>query len=165
MLVELLQPLGWVVLNEVTFAVFGERGSIDILAWHPPTRTLLVVEVKTEIASAEEMLRRHDVKVRLAPRICRERFGVNPLSVARLLVVEDSTTNRARTVRLGALLGAYPLRGRELRKWLANPTGQVGGLLFLNTARGGGRRLRRDRVRTAPRRGTAPGGESTPART
>lgn len=56
----------WDVLAEVTYAVYGERGSIDLLAWHAATRTLLVVEIKTEITSAEETLRRHDAKVRLA---------------------------------------------------------------------------------------------------
>ena len=66
---------GWDVLPEVTYAIYGERGSIDILAWHPSTRTMLVVEVKTEITSVEELLRRHDAKVRLGPTIGRERFG------------------------------------------------------------------------------------------
>ncbi|HEY4190087.1 MAG TPA: hypothetical protein VGM28_06685, partial [Candidatus Limnocylindrales bacterium] len=61
--------------------IYGERGSIDILAWHAATRTLLIVEVKTEIASAEEMLRRHDAKVRLGPAIGRERFGIAPGAV------------------------------------------------------------------------------------
>src|SRR5215203_4511675 len=52
-----LTSLGWQVQPEVSYAVFGERGSIDILAWHPETRTLLVVEVKTELTSIEETLR------------------------------------------------------------------------------------------------------------
>jgi hypothetical protein len=55
--------------------VFGERGSIDLLAWHESSRTLLVIELKTELTSVEETLRRHDSKVRLAPGIARERFG------------------------------------------------------------------------------------------
>jgi transcriptional regulator with XRE-family HTH domain len=71
-----LQADGWEVLPEVTYAVYRERGSVDILAWHAASRTLLVIEVKTEIASAEETLRRHDEKVRLAPKLGRERFGV-----------------------------------------------------------------------------------------
>jgi transcriptional regulator with XRE-family HTH domain len=108
---ELLRRSGWEVLTEVTFSVYGERGSIDLLAWHAATRTLLVVEIKTEVTSAEETLRRLDVKVRLAPKICRERFGAAPASVGRMLVLADSSANRARAGRLGTLLdGAYPVR-------------------------------------------------------
>ncbi len=146
---ELVRSFGWDVLAETTFSVYGERGSIDLLAWHQPSRTLLVIEIKTEIASAEEMLRRHDVKVRLAPGICRERFGAQPAAVGRLLVVADSSANRARAARLAPILdAAYPLRGRQIRQWLAAPAGGMGGMLFLDTGRAGARRLRPRRVRT-----------------
>ena len=156
---DLLRPHGWEVLSEVTFSVYGERGSIDLLAWHQATRTLLIIEIKSEITSAEETLRRHDVKVRLAPRICRERFGADPLAVARLLVVADSSANRARVARLEPLLaGAYSLRGAPLRRWLASPAGPLGGLLFLNTAGGGGKKLRPLRVRSKGPLRTARGG-------
>ena len=75
---DLLRRHGWQVLTEVTYAEWGERGSVDILAWHAATGRLLVIEIKTEIASAEELLRRHDEKVRLAPKLARDRFGVAP---------------------------------------------------------------------------------------
>lgn len=148
----MLRRHGWQVLTEVTFAVHGERGSIDLLAWHPATRTLLIVELKTEITSAEEMLRRHDLKVRLAPRLCHERFGVTPAAIGRLLVVTDTSANRVRAARLSPLLaGAYSLRGTSVRGWLAHPTGPMGGLLFLDTARGGAKPTNPRRVRSAPR--------------
>jgi transcriptional regulator with XRE-family HTH domain len=152
-LAEQLVVDGWQVLPEVTYSVFGERGSIDLLAWHAATRTLLVIEIKTEITSAEEMLRRHDAKVRLASGIGFERFGVRPATVARLLAVAESTGNRNRVARLGALLSAaYPLRGAAVRDWLAAPNGPMGGILFLNTAPSGakGRPVRPMRVRQRP---------------
>jgi transcriptional regulator with XRE-family HTH domain len=71
----LLRSLGWRVEIEVTFAVYADRGSIDVLAYHPATRMLLVVEVKTELTSIEETVRRHDMKSRLAARIAAERFA------------------------------------------------------------------------------------------
>ena len=130
--VGVLRRRGWAVLTEVTFAEWGERGSIDVLAWHSATRTLLVIEVKTEIASTEETLRRHDVKVRLAPKIGNERFGAWPAHVARLLVVADRTTNRRRVDRLEQVLGpAYPVRGPAVRRWLSEPAGSIAGLLFV----------------------------------
>src|SRR6187551_1151264 len=41
------QLQGWVVAPEVSYSIYGERGAIDLLAFHEPTRTLLVVELKT----------------------------------------------------------------------------------------------------------------------
>jgi len=32
----------WVLAPEVSFAIYGERGVIDVLAWHEPSRSLLV---------------------------------------------------------------------------------------------------------------------------
>ena len=155
----LLRRLGWEVLTEVTFSIYGERGSIDLLAWHPRTRALLVIEIKTELTSAEETLRRLDVKVRLAPQICRERFGAAPAAVSRLLVVADTSANRARVGRLAVLLdGAYPVRGTDVRRWIARPAGAIGGLLFLDTARSGTTKVRPKRVRTRPPLDTAAGG-------
>jgi transcriptional regulator with XRE-family HTH domain len=127
-----LGELGWEVRPEVSFAVYGERGSIDVVAWHAASRVLLVIEVKTELTSVEETLRRHDVKVRLAAGIVRERFGWQPLKVARLLVLPSDTTRRRQARRHdGVLRTTYPLRGVRLRRWLAAPVGSVGGLLFV----------------------------------
>ena len=67
-----LEALGWETRPEVSFAVFAERGSIDLVGWHAATGTLLVIEVKTELVSIEETLRRHDAKVRLAPQVRRQ---------------------------------------------------------------------------------------------
>lgn len=56
--VEILGRHGWETRVEVTFSVYGDRGSIDILAWHAASRTLLVVEIKTELGSVDGLLRR-----------------------------------------------------------------------------------------------------------
>jgi transcriptional regulator with XRE-family HTH domain len=42
---RVLTAFAWRVQFEVTYAVYGARGSIDLLGWHAPTRTLLVIEV------------------------------------------------------------------------------------------------------------------------
>src|SRR6185295_16305946 len=39
----------WVVRPEVSYSWFGERGVVDIVAWHARTRALLEVELKTSI--------------------------------------------------------------------------------------------------------------------
>lgn len=130
--VELLHADGWLTRVEASYSVYGERGSIDILAWHAATRTLLVVEVKTELVGVEETLRKHDEKVRLAGRIAAERFGWPAQAMGRLLVLPSLATPRRRVARHAAVMGAaYPARGSELRRWLKAPNGKpLAGLLF-----------------------------------
>jgi hypothetical protein len=99
--------------------------------------------VKTELTSIEETLRRHDVKVRLAPSIARERFGWDVIAVARVLVLPDDRTIRRQVERHDAILRrAYPLRGIELNRWLQAPSGPASGLLFLSIDDGVGTRQR-----------------------
>ena len=124
--------LGWEVRPEVSFAVYGERGSIDVVGWHAASGTLLVVEVKTELASIEETLRRHDAKTRLAARVVDERFGWRARRVARLLVLPEHRTARRQVERHEAVMGAaYPLRGHAFSSWLREPAGTVAALVFL----------------------------------
>jgi transcriptional regulator with XRE-family HTH domain len=133
---ERLERLGWDTRPEVTYSIYGERGSIDLLAWHAATRTLLVVEVKTELTSVEETLRKHDAKVRLAKQIGEERYGWRAAGVARLLVLPDAATPRRRVERHSAVLRrAYPLRGAAARGWLKAPDGASGSVLFVGHAR------------------------------
>ena len=161
--IAVLEAFGWVVRTEVSFAVYGERGSIDVLAWHPRARILLVVEVKTTLNSVEETLRRHDTKVRLAAGVARERFGWSPVAVGRLLVLPaDSTSRRRAAGQAGILTREYALRGPDARRWLRDPSvgdpgaGAPGLPAFLPLTlgeRGIQRPLRRQRVRVQGRAG------------
>jgi transcriptional regulator with XRE-family HTH domain len=155
-----LTALGWEVRPEVTFSVFGERGSIDLLCWHAGSRTLLVVEVKTEVASVEATFRSLDVKVRLAAKIAREQFGWVATSVAPALVVAGTTAARRRVARHDALFAArFPLRGVAAKHWLRTREGATprGLLLFVPPTIPG-----RSRSRMAARRPRRRSGE--PAR-
>lgn len=144
---------GWQVAPEISYSIFGERGSIDLLGWHAETATLLVVEVKSEIATVEGTLRKHDEKVRLAPRIVGERFDWAPRVIARLLVLSEHRTVRRQVQDKSALFGrAYPSRNVEVRRWLRSPSGPMSGILFLpdtSIARGMPGRRTRKRVRAA----------------
>jgi transcriptional regulator with XRE-family HTH domain len=152
----------WEVHPEVSYSSFGERGSIDLLAWHAASRTLLVIEMKTELTSVEETLRKHDAKARLAAAVASERFGWRPLHVVRLLVLpEHRTARRHIDNHAGTFSRVYPLRGFELRRWLADPTTPIrdgrpsptGGLLFLPSNDGVGRKQPngpRRRIRAMP---------------
>jgi hypothetical protein len=131
--VSVLRGLGWTVLTEVTFSEFGERGSIDALAWHEKARIVLVVEVKASWGSVEGTNRSLDAKVRLAPKIGQDRFGITPTAVGRLLVFPDESTHRRVAERHAATLATvYPARGRDVRRWLRRPAGPFAGLWFLS---------------------------------
>jgi transcriptional regulator with XRE-family HTH domain len=129
---SLLTRRGWEVMPEVSYSVFGERGSIDLVAWHAESRTLLVIEVKSDLTSVEATLRKLDEKERLGPKIVAERFGWQPEAVARLLVLPADRTQRRHVERHAAVLDpALPLRGDAVRAWLRRPQGSVAGLLFV----------------------------------
>jgi transcriptional regulator with XRE-family HTH domain len=157
----LLTGLDWQVRVEVTYATYRASGSIDILAWHPSTRTLLVIEVKTEITSAEGTLRKLDEKGRLAAAMARERFGWDAAVVARLLVVEEASTARRRIEAHSAIFdAALPTAGRDIRRWLRGPVGSIAGRYFLSAStgttgiqrRGGRHRVRASRRTVAQHR-------------
>jgi DNA-binding XRE family transcriptional regulator len=125
----------WEVVPELSYSEYGERGSIDLVAWHAGSRTLLVVEVKTELVSVEATLRKLDEKVRLGPKIVGERLGWRPAAVARLLVLSSDRTQRRHVERHAPVLDrALPIRGRATRAWLRDPRGPVAGLWFVSVA-------------------------------
>ena len=128
-----LRDWGWDVAVEVTFAVSGERGSIDVLAYHSGTRMLLVVEVRSVVPDIQATLAGVDRKTRLAARIARER-GWNPVATARVLVLWATRTNRRRVARAGATIrSALPAGTREVTTWLAAPTREpVAGTWFVS---------------------------------
>ncbi len=125
---------GWELAREVSFSIYGERGVIDILAWHSITRTLLVIELKTAIVDANEIAGTMDRRRRLAGRIAEER-GWSPDTVAVWVAVADTRTNRRRLAEhVGLLRGAFPADGRSVRRWLAAPAGAIAALSFLPVA-------------------------------
>lgn len=149
-MIRRLESYGWTTAIEVSFSIWGERGSIDILAWHAATRTLLVVEVKSVLPDVQSLLHGLDRKARLGAEIGQSR-GWSPAAVARLVAIAESPTSRGRVARHATVLDvALPVRGRELRAWLRDPTGPIAGLMFLSNASPGRTThstWRRERVR------------------
>lgn len=131
----ILVSTDWEVATEVSFDVRGERGSIDILAFHAATGTLLVIEVKSVVPDMQAMLHGLDRKTRLGPEIARAR-GWNVRVVARILVLPEERTARRRVVEHGATFrAALPDRNPTIRRWIRLPSGSLAGLLFLSDAR------------------------------
>jgi len=152
----------WTLAPEVSFAIYSERGVIDILAWHPGRRALLVIELKTDLVDMNDLLGTLDRKRRLAAQVAAAR-GWDAVSVSAWLIVRESRTSRRRVEAHAAMLhGALPDDRRRIRRWLRDPAGSVAGLTFWTDAPGetGGRALRPiRRVRAAsasvPERGSA----------
>ena len=116
----------WSLAPEVTFAIFADRGVIDILGWHPGRRAVLVIELKTDVVDVNELLGTLDRKRRLAKQIAKARTW-DALTVSAWLVVADSRTNRRRVEAHAAMLkGALPESASAMRSWLRDPVGPIG---------------------------------------
>lgn len=112
---------GWLVEAEVTCNNYGERGSIDLLAWHEATRTLLVIEIKTIIADVQDLLSGMDRKLRVARSIARG-HGWRSAAMIPMLIVAEGSTVRRRLEAHAALFAYLGLRGRAAATWLRSPS-------------------------------------------
>lgn len=122
---------GWTAEPEVSFSIYGERGIVDILAWHPVRRILLVIELKTEFVDVNELMGSLDRKRRLAAVVARER-GWDPVAVGTWVVLSDNRTNRRALAAHETVLRAkFPVDGRRIRTWLRRPVGRLDALSFL----------------------------------
>jgi len=134
LMVAKLRSHGWEIATEVSFNIFGERGSVDILAFEPTTGTLLVIEVKTVVPDVGGMLATLDRKVRLARELADAR-GWHARTVGRLLVLPEASTARRRIEDHAATFSnAFGARNVEVNRWLREPVGPMSGLLFLSSA-------------------------------
>jgi transcriptional regulator with XRE-family HTH domain len=122
---------GWTFAPEVSFAIYGERGIIDVLAWHARTRTTLVIELKTQIVDVQELIGKMDQRRRLARRIAGER-GWDPATVAVwILVAQSRTARRHLAAHVHTLRAAFPDDGRSVQGWLKQPGSSFACLSFL----------------------------------
>jgi transcriptional regulator with XRE-family HTH domain len=142
LVLDILTSNSWEVETEVSFNVYGERGSIDILAFHEATGCLLVIEIKSVVPDMQSMLASLDRKGRLAANVARER-GWNVATVSKLLVLPNDRTTRRRVEDHAATFRtAFPARTLEVRRWLAAPKERIHGVMFVSDVRQAGTRQR-----------------------
>lgn len=133
---RIIARYSWATPAEVTYSEYGERGSIDVFAHRREYAAVAVCEVKSAFGSLEELNRSLDVKARLAPKLCQDRFGWTPLHVGRLLIVPGvSSTRRVVATHRHTMDQLYPARGREIRAWLRRPGRSIGAIWFLSDPR------------------------------
>ncbi len=165
-----LEGWGWIVRNEVSFSRYGDRGRIDLLAYHPGERVLLVVEIKTVIVDAQALLGSVDIKVRVAPFAAAE-LGWRPRLTVPALIVREGSTARRHIEALAPLFTRYSLRGQATGAWLRNPVNSPTGLLtftnlsstdWVDARRAGRRRVRRQGTNPRSRMPSGPPPEPPP---
>ncbi len=123
-----LESFGWIVRSEVSCNRYGDRGRIDLLAYHPVHRVLLVIEIKTAIVDAQGLLGNLDVKARVAPFVARG-LGWRPRLTVPALIISDGTTARRHVNALAPLFSRFELRGHAAASWQREPIGSPSGLL------------------------------------
>lgn len=145
-----LERWGWLVRAEVSFNRYGDRGRIDLMAFHPATGILLIVEIKTVLWDIQALLGSMDVRVRVAPTVARQ-LGWQPRIVVPVIVFGASTTVRRRLREHAALFAPFELRGRDAVGWFRKPTKPPTGAIILtkvpDVAVRDGRRAGRRRIR------------------
>lgn len=131
-LVDLLTRERWIVEAEFTFNDYGDRGSVDLLAWQPGRRALLIVEVKTSLTDLQAMLMSLSRKVRVVPRLVAAR-GWRRDVLGRMLVVAGTTANRSVVRSHQSLFDTtFPAGSRSARAWLRDPAEDVSALWFVS---------------------------------
>ena len=132
-----LQGLGFEVHVEYTFNIWGERGSIDILAWHPLFRATLPIEVKTRLVDLQDLFATTGRKRRLLAAICRAESWES-VAAASLIVLPEEGWARSGVRKFAPLFDtAFPARTVEVRQWLHRPSGDLRGIWFFANDRPG----------------------------
>jgi transcriptional regulator with XRE-family HTH domain len=118
----------WVMAHEVSFSIWGERGVIDLILWHPEQRALLIIEFKTELVDIGDLLSTMDRRRRLASEIVARR-GWTPRTVSTWVILAASRTNARRMAEHRTILRtAFPADARAIRRWLPDPQGSLAAL-------------------------------------
>lgn len=135
LVVRRLAAEGWEVMVEFSFNDYGDRGSVDVLAWHAESRALLVIEVKSRLANLQETCRSLDTKARVVPRLAAQARGWRSRVVGVVLAVRESTRERAAVARRQGIFSvSFPARTLEISQWLGRPETPLRGLWFLRIA-------------------------------
>lgn len=126
----------WVLRPEISFSIYGERGVIDFAAWHPTSRSLLLIELKTELVDIGDLMSTTDRRRRLAGRIVSE-LGWHPARVGVWVAIEETATNARRIRRYSNVLrAAFPDGGRALAGWLRRPGSPIAALSLVSPRAG-----------------------------
>ena len=132
----------WVAEPEVSFAIRGERGVIDILAWHPgspdaPRHRAQDGHRRHQRACRDRWIESAGSPSRLRSSEAGSRVVARRLDVSIWIIVADGHTNRRRVQVHGSMLrAAFPSDGRSMEGWLRDPARPIRALSFWPNLRG-----------------------------
>jgi transcriptional regulator with XRE-family HTH domain len=117
-----LERSGWQVAREVRIEDGRYLGWIDLMAFHPLTETLLVIEIKTRIDDVGAIERTMAWHIRGCRRAA-ERLGWRPRRVHGWLLAlcTEEVEDRLREQR-GPWRTAFPLRAEAMQRMVSDPT-------------------------------------------
>ena len=118
---------GWLTSREVEVVHGRSHGWIDLLAFDPRTRTLLIVEIKTRLDDFGAIERQLGWYDRSAFEVAH-RLGWRPRRVTTWLLslASDEVEGAARANR-AVMARAFPARAREMTRFLAGDIGAMRG--------------------------------------
>ena len=121
----------WTVRPEVSFNHYGERGRVDLLAYHPRTAMVLVVEVKGSLGDLQDALGRLDTKARLGRSLADAAGWPSVRAVVPAFVFADTRAIRRTIASHEAIFERFSLRGRSALAWTRRPSFPApGGLMW-----------------------------------
>jgi transcriptional regulator with XRE-family HTH domain len=148
LVVSTLTANGWETIVEYGFNHYGDRGSVDVLAWHAESRTLLIVEVKSRLTDLQATFTSFARKMRIVPGLVRQEHGWEPRFLGRLMVMEGTTANRTVVAKHAATFATlFPDRMPAIGTWLRRPDRSLGGVWSVSNIHGANAK------RVRPRRG------------
>jgi transcriptional regulator with XRE-family HTH domain len=127
----LVTDSGWVVEPEASFNHYGDRGRVDLLAYHAAIGTLLIVEVKTVFTDLQEMFGSMNIKLRVAPHIARDR-GWQVRQTGSLLAVASSAVSLKIVRRHATLFAPFASTTAQVRQWIRRPVADARMLLWVS---------------------------------
>jgi transcriptional regulator with XRE-family HTH domain len=151
-----LTSSGWSVRPEVSFNHYGDRGRVDLLAFHPGAGVVLIVEVKGSIGDLQDALGRLDVKLRLGRSLADASGWSGVRAIVPVFVFSDTRTVRRTIAQHAAIFARFALRGRSAQAWVRRPSlpGPSGLLWFVKVPDSHGVSATRNRrVRTVKSEG------------
>lgn len=116
-----LRSAGWQVETEVEIEGAAGPGWIDVLAFHPESRWLLVIEVKTEIQDFGRIQRTLAWYEARAPKAARARGWAVDRTHACLLVLATEAVDLALSANRALAAAAFPARARNVAALVMNP--------------------------------------------
>jgi transcriptional regulator with XRE-family HTH domain len=112
-----LRAADWHVRHEVAVREGTRFGWIDILAWNGGTRSLVVIEIKTELRDVGAIQRTLGWYEKQAIGAAHS-IGWRPAMVASVLLVLATAANDSTAMENSAIFGqAFPTRATELLRW------------------------------------------------